>query len=182
MLLVDYPTSFGGNVPSASNAGRWHPSQNGRVDLSRFPSYFFAFSLISTRPWNSLFGESIMLSLNPFSPPQSREGAETAKQNSPKRKQITAPQFRYEACDCRRDEYCDPGSHPFKTGSSFFRLQPEIDQPADGFGATNGFPLHSDPSINCCYLLVVHSDDLRLAGARRLRAADGSVGLFGITN
>jgi len=52
-----------------------------------------------------------------------------------------------------------------------FRLQPELDQPADGFGAADLCILHSDPGINSRNLLIVHKHDLRSTGDRILHNA-----------
>jgi hypothetical protein len=44
------------------------------------------------------------------------------------------------------------------------RLQPQLDQAADSFGATDLCILHSDPGINSRNLLIVHTYDLRSTG------------------
>ena len=66
--------------------------------------------------------------------------------------------------------------------ASFLRLQPELDQAADGFRATDLRVLHGGPGINRSDLLIVHAHDLRLTGARRFRPANFRFRLFGITN
>jgi hypothetical protein len=68
---------------------------------------------------------SITPLLSSFGPPQSEKSTETAKQNSPQRQQIAAPQLGNEASDCGRNENGDPGSHSSKAGSSFFAFSPD---------------------------------------------------------
>jgi hypothetical protein len=54
---------------------------------------------------------------------------------------------------------------------SRLRLQPQLDQAADGFGAGRFVILRCDPSIDCRYLLIMHSNNLRLADTRRGRSS-----------
>src|ERR1700733_2277684 len=49
------------------------------------------------------------------------------------------------------------------------RLEPDLDQAADGFGATDLDILLGNPGIDCSNLPVMHAHDLRLTGPRGLR-------------
>jgi hypothetical protein len=66
--------------------------------------------------------------------------------------------------------------------SRFLRLQPDLDQAADGFGTADLLALCLDPIIDRFQLLIMHADDLRLARTSCLRAAHFWIGLRGITN
>ena len=44
----------------------------------------------------------------------------------------------------------------------FLPLQPDLDQPADGFGATDSCALLSNPTVDFRKLFGVHANNLRL--------------------